>query len=123
MPLKGQEGMMAAEFYQVMNSDSNVVILDVRVHEKYVEDRIPDAVYAGEKSILMNEIKYLGKEQKILVYCDYGKRSKAVIEILESEGFKNTNHLENGYLMWKKEGFPVDETKLEKRDKNNRIKM
>jgi rhodanese-related sulfurtransferase len=105
----GQEDLSCADFYEVMSTNDNVVLFDVRNYEKYLEDRIPGAVYVGERNILKEKIKLMDKSQEILVYCNYGKRSEVVLKILKKDGFKNVCHLKDGFLKWKEQGFPIDD--------------
>jgi rhodanese-related sulfurtransferase len=113
VPVSPQHHLLSSEFYYKMNSDKNVIILDVRLYEKYNEERIPQSFYAGEKKVLLKLMNDKSKDISILVYGDYGERSKAVLEILEAEGFKNIYHLKYGFLEWKEQNFPVDDTPIE----------
>lgn len=108
-----QKNVTSAEFYELMNNSENVKVLDVRIFEKYAEDRINNAIYVGEKKVLLEFIENIEKENPILLYCDFGERSKAVMKILKRKGFKKIYHLNNGYLEWKENGFPFDDTPIE----------
>ena len=108
----GQKHISSADFYEKMNTHQDYIILDVRLYEEFLEDRIPGAFYAGEKKVLMKLVKDKSKETLMLVYCEYGERSNTVLKILDSKGFQNVYHLENGYLEWKEQGFPVDDTNI-----------
>lgn len=108
----GQNNISSADFYEKMYDTEAYILLDVRLHEDYVEDRIPGALYAGEKEVLLKLIDDKSKETSIFIYCEYGERSKAVLKILKKKGFKNIYHLENGYLEWREQNFPIDDTKI-----------
>ena len=103
-----------AEFYNIMNSEKEAVILDVRIYEEYRQNRIPGAVYAGEKDVLMEVVSDISKETPLLIYCDHGERSLTVCDILMNEGFQNLFHLEEGFQKWRKLDFPMDDTKMNK---------
>lgn len=107
----GQEELLSSGFYEVLNTSDDVLLLDVRTKQKFLEERIAGAVYAGEKSVLLREIERVENDTKILVYCDYGKRSASVLKILKKKGFSNIFHLDEGFIKWKEKGFPVDDTK------------
>ncbi len=111
--ISGQQELLSADFYEILNTSDDVVLLDVRIKEKYLEDRIPGAEYAGEKSVLLKKTAKLNKDTKILVYCDKGERSASVLKILKNEGFLYIFHLEEGYDKWKTKGFPVDDSQIE----------
>lgn len=108
-----QKNLSAFDFFAMQDSTDHVVILDVRIYEKYKEDRIPGALYAGEKSVLMEITEDYDSQIPLLIYCKYGERSKSVISILENEGFKKLYHLKRGYIDWKSKGFPVDNKKID----------
>lgn len=111
--VNAQKDVSCARFFEMMNNRNSLVILDVRIKEKYAENRIPGAIYAGEKKILLEEMEPINKEIPVLIYCDYGERSETVVNILEKEGFKEIFHLEEGFEAWCKNEFPVDNTKIE----------
>lgn len=103
-----QKNLSGADFFELMNSGGERVIFDVRIYEKYFEDRIPGAIYAGKKDVLFNVLGEMERSNIVLVYCEIGKRSLEVMKILKEEGFENVFHLEGGYKDWKENGFPVD---------------
>jgi rhodanese-related sulfurtransferase len=107
-----QKNLSAHEFFAIQDSTKKVVVLDVRPYEEYSEERIPDALYAGEKKILMEIIADYETGFPVLVYCEYGKRSKKVMELLKEQGFIKIYHLKEGYQDWKSKGFPVDNEKI-----------
>jgi hydroxyacylglutathione hydrolase len=88
-------------------------VLDVRIYEAFAKDRIPGAVYAGEKKVLLDLVNDFDKDIPLLIYCEYGERSEVVIKILKKRGFTNLFHLKKGYEAWRKEGFPVDNNAIE----------
>lgn len=108
-----QENLSAEDFFTAQDSAENAVILDVRLHEEYLDERIPGALYAGEKEVLMNLISDYQEDTLFFVYCEYGKRSKTVLDILKKEGFLNLYHLKKGYRDWKRKGFPIDDSKID----------
>lgn len=107
-----QNNISSADFYEKMSDQEAYLLLDARLHEKYIEDRIPGALYAGEKEVLLELVEDKPKETSIFIYCEYGERSKTVLEILKNKGFKNIYHLENGYLEWREQNFPIDDTSI-----------
>ncbi len=108
-----QESLSANEFFIIQDSLEQRVILDVRIFEKYKKDRIPEAFYAGEKSILKDLLSEYNYDITLLVYCEYGERSKSVIQLLRKDGFTNLYHLKKGFRDWKRKGFPVDNEKID----------
>ncbi len=111
--IQGPGEISSSDFYQLCEEQPGVVVFDVRPWAEFMESRIPDALYGGEKKVLLEKLTNLSDTTLILVYCEYGERSKAVLKILKQQGFKNTRHLKNGFEGWLREGFPVDSTSLE----------
>jgi hydroxyacylglutathione hydrolase len=114
VPLFSQQNISCSEFFSILDTCNNAVVLDVRIYEEFVKDRIPGAVYAGEKEVLLDLVKDFDKDIPLLIYCEYGDRSETVMKILKKEGFSNLYHLKKGYEEWRKEGFPVDQIPIEK---------
>ncbi len=108
-----QNHLSAEDFFDIMDSTEQVVILDVRIYESFSEARIPGALYAGEKELLLSIVCDYPKEMPLLVYCTYGDRSKTVLKILKKEGFSNVYHLKKGFKDWKEKGFPVDDSEID----------
>ena len=88
---------------RVMAEEDNYVILDVRTQAEYQEGHIPGAICVPNESIGTEAIPELpDKDQRILVYCRSGRRSKEAAEKLAAIGY--TNILEfGGILDWKGE--------------------
>jgi len=115
IPAFSQFNLSAYDFYTMMDTCDNLVLLDIRLENSYNKERIPGAIYAGEKKVLFSLIDSLDKNIPLLLYCDYGKRSKTVVNILQSKGFKNIYHLKRGFDLWKKENYPVDRSPIHKK--------
>ena len=73
---------------EMMEEESNYIILDVRTKEEYEEKHIEDAINIPldeiEKSTVLKD-----KEQIIFVYCQSGRRSKEASEKLVNLGYTN----------------------------------
>ena len=83
------------EAMDIMQSDEDYIILDVRTHEEFAQGHIPDALNIPNEAIGSEQIPQLpDKEQTILVYCRSGNRSKQASEKLAALGY--TNILEFG---------------------------
>ena len=108
-----QKNVTAEEFFLICDTSNQAVILDVRMYDKFANERISGAVYAGEKEVLLNLLNGYDKKSLFLIYCQRGERSKAVLKILKDKGYKNTFHLQNGFIDWKKKGFPVDKDNID----------
>lgn len=74
-----------------MDEESGYIILDVRRQDEFDSGHIPGAVLLPNESISATEsIPSLpDKDQKILIYCRSGNRSKQAAEKLVGLGYTN----------------------------------
>jgi rhodanese-related sulfurtransferase len=85
---------------EMMESESDYIILDVRTFEEYNERHIPGAICVPNESIGTEPIEELPqKDQLILVYCRSGRRSKEAAEKLAAMGYSNIYEF-GGILDW-----------------------
>jgi len=94
------------ELKSKIDSGENPVILDVREFAEVQAGKISDFhIPMGE---IANNLDKLNpyKNNEIIVYCRGGKRSAAITQFLETQGFANVNNLRGGITSWKQEIDP-----------------
>ena len=92
-----------SEAVEMMASESDYIILDVRRPDEFSAGHIPNAVNIPNESIGADEIDELpDKDRLILVYCRSGNRSKQASEKLVRLGYTNIVEF-GGILDWKGE--------------------
>ena len=80
----------AEEAKQIMDSEEDYIILDVRTQEEYDEGHIPGATQISHEEIAEKAEDVLtDKDQLILIYCRSGRRSKIAAEALVDLGYTN----------------------------------
>lgn len=80
----------AEEAANMMQSETDYIILDVRTAQEYASGHIPGAVNIPNETIASEAIQQLpDKEQLILVYCRSGNRSKQAAGKLVDLGYTN----------------------------------
>jgi len=78
------------EAVEMMESEKDYIILDVRTIGEYISGHIPGAIVLPNETIGTKEIPELpDKDQLILVYCRSGNRSKEAAEKLVGLGYTN----------------------------------
>lgn len=78
------------EAAQVMEQETDFILLDVRTPEEYAGGHIPGAINVPNETIGSDPVDALpDKEQKILVYCRSGNRSKMAAAKLAEQGYTN----------------------------------
>ena len=92
-----------SEAVEMMASESDYIILDVRRPDEFAAGHIPNAVNIPNESIGADEVDELpDKDRLILVYCRSGNRSKQASEKLVRLGYTNIVEC-GGILDWKGE--------------------
>ena len=78
------------EIQEIMNNNTDYIILDVRTLEEYNEGHIPNAICIPNETIDETvTTKLPNKNQLILIYCRSGNRSKQAANKLLQLGYTN----------------------------------
>ena len=90
----------AAEAKQIMDTEENYIILDVRTQEEYDQGHIPGAILIPDTEVATKAEEVLqDKNQLLLVYCRSGRRSKLASETLVELGYTNIKEF-GGIIDW-----------------------
>ena len=104
-PTKNNQEMVflnitAEEAKNLMDSEKDRIILDVRSREEYDQGHIPGAILIPDTEIEAKAADLLpDKDQLILVYCRSGRRSKLAAQSLADLGYTNIREF-GGILDW-----------------------
>lgn len=91
------------EAKDIIDSDTDYIILDVRTQDEYEAGHIPDAICIDHSEISVKAEKILPEKDKlILVYCRSGRRSKIAAQSLVDLGYTNVKEF-GGIIDWKYE--------------------
>ena len=91
------------EAVDMMAQETGYIILDVRRPDEFAAGHIPNAINMPNETIGTAEIPELpDKDQRIMVYCRSGRRSKEASEKLVKLGYTNIVEF-GGILDWKGE--------------------
>ena len=98
-----------AQFAERMNSDSQVVVVDVRTADECQEGVIPGALLVDfyQEEIMKQAMANWDPSRTYLVYCRSGGRSGQTLDLMKARGFKRVYHLEGGMNAWSRAGSPV----------------
>ncbi|MEI0541884.1 rhodanese-like domain-containing protein [Brachyspira pilosicoli] len=96
---KGYKNLNIEKAIKLVNSSTNLIILDVRTREEYLAGNIPNAINIDVLSQdFKSKIDMLDKNKEYLIYCRSGNRSSIASSIMSTNGFINIYNLENiGY--------------------------
>ena len=90
----------AEEAKNIMDTESDYVIIDARTEEEFSQGHIKGAILIPEYEIASRAEKELpDKNQLILVYCRSGRRSKIASEELVKLGYTNVKEF-GGIIDW-----------------------
>ena len=94
---RSKSNLSKEEMEDMINNNSNVILLDVRSHQEYEEGHLQGAINIPTYEIYGKATKILtDKDAIIIAYCTLGVRSKNAIKILKKMGYKNLYHLDEG---------------------------
>lgn len=85
------------EIKEIIKNNENAILVDVRSRQEYLEGHLN-----GSVNIPLYELEQCcertlkDKEAIIIVYCQYGARSKKAIMLLKRHGYRNLYHLKGG---------------------------
>lgn len=100
-PEKGENQLISPkQAKELMDTQDNVLVLDVRAPEEYAQGHIPNATLIPDYELAeraQNELP--DKAQTILVYCRSGRRSAGAAQQLVKMGYENVKDF-GGILDW-----------------------
>ena len=101
---KGEKAMYeqitAEEAKRIMDSEDDIIILDVREQDEYDSGHISGAILLPYTEIENKAEEMLpDKDKQILVYCRSGRRSKIAAESLAKLGYTNVKEF-GGIIDW-----------------------
>jgi rhodanese-related sulfurtransferase len=88
--------------------DPKFIIIDVRTPEEFVEGHIEGAINIDFQSEnFSGQIDELDRNNKYLIYCRSGNRSRGALEVMVEMDFKEVYHLSAGIIKWIDEEYPI----------------
>lgn len=94
------ETITAQEAKEMLDSDTSIILLDVRSQEEYDQGHIKNALLIPDTSIIDDAENLLtDKSATILVYCRSGRRSALAASDLASLGYTNVYDF-GGIIDW-----------------------
>lgn len=102
------ETVAPAAAAEVITTESDEVILDIRTPEEFNEGIIEGAInidfYADD---FAQQLDALDKDTHYVVYCRSGNRSGQANSTFADLGFTNVTEIDGGIANWHNEGLPV----------------
>lgn len=82
-----------------LSNVSDGTIIDIRSIEKFNNSHINGSINIPNEELINNCKKYLDRNKKYYIYCQYGKTSIKTCIFLDKQGYNVTNIL-GGYEAW-----------------------
>lgn len=96
----------ASDFKDAIETETDVVILDVRTPGEYQSGHIAGAINVDyEGSSFVAGLEELDKSANYKVYCRSGNRSTGALAIMKELGFSNVEELDQGINSWLAAGY------------------
>ncbi|MEA5467142.1 rhodanese-like domain-containing protein [Leptothoe sp. PORK10 BA2] len=95
---------------QWLNNPQSVLLIDVREPVEYAIEHISGAISHPLSKFDPSQI-HLQPGQRLLLYCQSGKRSARAATQLRAAGFTDVTELQSGLSTWKAEAYPLEKSR------------
>ena len=93
----------------LLESNKDIVVLDVRTPEEFGSERIAGAINVDFRAAdFAEKLAGLNKNKTYLVHCAAGGRSAKSRDIMQKAGFTSIYHMDGGMGAWESAGKPVE---------------
>ena len=92
-------GITPMELYQKIQDKEDMVLLDVRTHQEYEHERLPNTQHIP-LGVLRERMSELPQDKLIVTFCDISLRGYEAALILRAAGFSDVRVLDGGLEMW-----------------------
>lgn len=98
----------AATAEEMIVSDPDLIVLDIRTPDEVATGAIPDAkVVDFYSASFQSDIDGLDRDATYLVYCRSGNRSAQATQLMKNLGFTDVYELDGGILNWANAGLAL----------------
>ncbi|MDA3780449.1 MAG: rhodanese-like domain-containing protein [Bacteroidales bacterium] len=85
------------------------ILIDVREIDEVEFERVNmDNVLYYPMSTIPDKLKYIAKDQNIILICPAGLRSTKVVNLLNIQDYPNVANLDGGFTSWRKHNLPFE---------------
>ena len=109
LPIASIDQISVKELNEMMESGSDVQVLDVRQPAEYESGHVPRAIHVPLAHLARDEeVSSLDVSRPVAVICAGGYRSSAAASLLAQQNFSRLYNVTGGTGAWKDAGFPVE---------------
>ena len=80
----------------MLKNEKNGLLIDVRSKQEYKEKHLEGSVNVSLFDFERGNFKIENKNNLIILYCEYGKRSKKVLQFLRKQGYTKVYQIDGG---------------------------
>ena len=95
------------ETVEKRSSEEGTVVVDVRTRSEYSGGHIANSKHIPLGSV-KDHMSQLPKDQKYILICATGHRSRAAGAIFLKNGYEHVSHLKGGMGSWKRSGKNIE---------------
>ena len=104
----GGEGEISPEKAAKMMKQKNVVVLDVRTEDEFVQGHIKGAHnHDVLEDSFIKDVSSMKKNKTYIVYCLSGARSARAVQQMKDAGFTKVYNVTGGVRSWVDKGMPI----------------
>ncbi len=82
---------------KMLKENPNIIVVDVRTEDEYMNNHLDGAINIPMQDIDTRINKFIkNKKDVIILYCEYGGRSRKVKNKLQKMGYENVYDLDGG---------------------------
>ena len=81
---------------KMLNKEKNALLIDVRSKQEFKEKHLDGSINISLYDFERKNFKIEDKNKLIILYCEYGERSKKVLKILRKLGYTRVYQIEGG---------------------------
>jgi rhodanese-related sulfurtransferase len=106
-PAEPAHELSAREALSQRQAGEGLIFVDVRTPEEFASGRVPGALNIPIQQ-LPGRLAELGRDDRLVVYCERGPRSALAIETLLGAVYTHVSHLTGDMAGWRAAGLPIE---------------
>ena len=106
--IEGVKHITPLDAFEILQNDK-AVFIDVREIDEIEIERIDlKSVLYYPMTAIADKLKFIAKDQNIILVCPNGIRSTKVANLLTINNYPNVANLDGGFSAWRSQGFPFE---------------
>lgn len=86
-----------SDMQKMLRENKNIIVVDVRTRDEYMFNHLSGAINVPLQEISQKIERFVpNKDDIVIVYCEYGGRSKKALNKMNKMGYVNVYNLDGG---------------------------